>query len=84
MDGTSASAPAFAAIIALVNDALMVEGKPVLGFLNPWIWGMEGKGGGFVDVTLGNSRGCNGTGFPAARGWDAASGWGTPVSSFYF
>ncbi|KFY43936.1 hypothetical protein V494_01757 [Pseudogymnoascus sp. VKM F-4513 (FW-928)] len=78
VDGTSASAPTFAAIIALVNDALISEGKPVLGFLNPWIWGMEGRGGGFVDVTLGSSRGCNGTGFPATKGWDAASGWGTP------
>lgn len=32
--GTSASSPTFAAIIALVNDALLAAGKPVLGFLN--------------------------------------------------
>lgn len=32
--GTSASSPTFAAVIALVNDALLAAGKPVLGFLN--------------------------------------------------
>lgn len=32
--GTSASSPTFAAVIALVNDALLAKGKPVLGFLN--------------------------------------------------
>lgn len=79
MSGTSASAPTFAAIIALVNDALLAEGKPALGFLNPWIWEVGKRGGGFTDVTVGNSKGCNGTGYPTRTGWDAASGWGTPV-----
>ncbi|MBE7158914.1 MAG: hypothetical protein INR62_10875, partial [Rhodospirillales bacterium] len=32
--GTSASCPTFGAVIALVNDALLAAGKPVLGFLN--------------------------------------------------
>lgn len=77
-DGTSASAPAFAALIALINDALFVEGKPPLGFLNPMIYsrGLEG----FTDITIGSNFGCNTTGFPARKGWDAASGLGTPVS----
>ncbi|KAI0378062.1 subtilisin-like protein [Hypomontagnella monticulosa] len=78
MSGTSASAPTFAAIIALVNDALLAEGKPALGFLNPWIWEVGKKGAGFTDVTVGNSKGCNGSGYPTRTGWDAASGWGTP------
>lgn len=34
-DGTSASTPAVASIVALVNDALMAEGRPPMGFLNP-------------------------------------------------
>jgi len=80
VDGTSASAPTFASIIALVNDALIADGRPVLGFLNPWIWDVGKRREGFVDVKLGNNKGCNGTGFPAREGWDAASGWGTPVS----
>jgi len=80
IDGTSASAPTFASIIALINDALTTEGKPVLGFLNPWIWEAGKTGRGFTDVTIGNIKGCNSTGFPAMPGWDPASGWGTPVS----
>lgn len=78
--GTSASAPTFAAVVALLNDALLAEGKPVLGFLNPWLWEVGRRGqGGFTDVVVGSNHGCNGTGFPAKSGWDAASGWGTPV-----
>jgi tripeptidyl-peptidase-1 len=66
------------AVIALVNDALIAEGKPTLGFLNPWLYGGGWKA--FTDVTVGESTGCNTTGFPAAVGWDPVSGFGTPVS----
>lgn len=76
--GTSASSPNFAAVIALVNDALLSKGKPVLGFLNPWIYGGAYKA--LTDVVGGSSIGCNGTGFPAQAGWDAVTGFGTPVS----
>ena len=73
--GTSASSPIAAAVFALVNDALISNGRPPLGFLNPWLYkkGYEG----FSDVTKGSIPGC-GLGFPAIEGWDAASGWGTP------
>jgi tripeptidyl-peptidase-1 len=74
--GTSAASPAFAAVIGLVNDALLAEGKPVLGFLNPWIYG--GAYEALNDVVSGSSIGCNTTGFPAKEGWDAVTGWGTP------
>ncbi|GJC97742.1 pro-kumamolisin [Colletotrichum higginsianum] len=77
VDGTSASAPIFAAVVALVNDALVAEGKPTLGFLNPWLY----AGGGakaFRDITVGSATGCDTDGFPAVEGWDAASGFGTP------
>jgi tripeptidyl-peptidase-1 len=74
--GTSASSPAFAAVIALVNDALIADGKPPLGFLNPWIYGGAYKA--LTDVTSGSSVGCNSSGFPAQKGWDAVTGWGTP------
>jgi tripeptidyl-peptidase-1 len=76
--GTSASSPNFAAIIALVNDALIAKGKKPLGFLNPWLYSKAYKT--FTDVTIGSSYGCNTTGFPAQKGWDAVTGWGTPVS----
>ena len=74
--GTSASSPTFAAVIALVNDALLAKNKKPLGFLNPWIYGGAYKA--LTDITSGSSIGCNTTGFPAQAGWDAVTGWGTP------
>ncbi|KAK5691840.1 hypothetical protein LTR97_011011 [Elasticomyces elasticus] len=74
--GTSASSPTFAAVIALVNDALIAAGRPALGFLNPWIYGGAYKA--LTDVTSGSAIGCNSSGFPAAAGWDAVTGYGTP------
>ncbi|XWW97683.1 hypothetical protein V2A60_005669 [Cordyceps javanica] len=75
LDGTSGSAPAFAAIVALLNDALIAEKRPPLGFLNPWLYSARS---GLRDVTHGSATGCNTTGFPAVVGWDAATGLGTP------
>lgn len=77
--GTSASSPTVAGILALVNDALIAEGKPVLGFINPWLYKEAYKT--FTDITIGSSYGCNTTGFPAQAGWDAVTGFGTPVST---
>ena len=79
VDGTSAATPTMAAILSLVNDALLAAGKPVLGWLNPWLY-KTGKQA-FVDVKSGSSLGCNTTGFPAVEGWDAVTGFGTPVST---
>lgn len=79
VDGTSASAPAFAAIVALLNDALLGSGRPPLGFLNPWLYSQAG-GAGLRDVKMGSNRGCGTMGFEAVDGWDAATGLGTPVS----
>eukprot|EP01112_Ceratiomyxa_fruticulosa_P017649 TRINITY_DN5544_c0_g1_i5.p1 TRINITY_DN5544_c0_g1~~TRINITY_DN5544_c0_g1_i5.p1 ORF type:complete len:557 (+),score=131.73 TRINITY_DN5544_c0_g1_i5:128-1672(+) len=36
--GTSASAPTFSGIIAMLNDMRFEKGSPSLGFLNPWIY----------------------------------------------
>ena len=36
--GTSAATPTVAGMIALANDARLDAGKPVLGFLNPFIY----------------------------------------------
>ncbi|KXT05292.1 hypothetical protein AC578_10950 [Pseudocercospora eumusae] len=76
MGGTSASAPTFAAVITLVNDALIAAGKPALGFLNPWIYSTAYRA--LNDIVQGSSFGCGTKGFPAVQGWDAVSGWGTP------
>ena len=80
LDGTSAATPTAAAVIALVNDALIAAGKPPLGFLNPWLYSKGYEA--FTDVTSGSAIGCqglgSGLGFPAKKGWDAVSGFGTP------
>ena len=59
-----------------VNDALIAAGRPPLGFLNPLLYAAQGTG--YNDITVGNVTGCGTSGFPAKKGWDAASGWGTP------
>jgi len=78
VDGTSASSPTFASIMSLVNDARLAKGEPPLGFLNPWLYSEGYKA--FTDVTIGSAIGCNGSGFPAAPGWDPVTGFGSPVS----
>jgi tripeptidyl-peptidase-1 len=78
VDGTSASAPTMASVIALLNDDLLANGRSPLGFMNPWLYSI-GKAG-FTDIISGSARGCGVAGFPAKAGWDAVSGFGTPVS----
>ncbi|KAI0769591.1 family S53 protease [Trametes elegans] len=75
--GTSCSAPMFAGIVALLNDALLGAGRPPLGFLNPFFYSPRGAAA-FTDVTSGSNPGCGTSGFPAAAGWDPVTGLGTP------
>ncbi|KAI1865824.1 uncharacterized protein JN550_008082 [Neoarthrinium moseri] len=91
--GTSASAPAFAALVGLVNNALVASGRAPLGFLNPWLYGTVAAAGGLTDITEGGSRGCGpssqysgmptpeiaGAGWNATVGWDPVTGLGTPL-----
>lgn len=67
--GTSAVAPLWSALIALINQKL---GRP-LGFLQPTLYGIPQSDGAFRDIVSGS----NGA-FPAGPGWDAASGLGSP------
>ncbi|KAF8190921.1 peptidase S8/S53 domain-containing protein, partial [Mycena galopus ATCC 62051] len=55
ISGTSASAPTFAAIIALINDQPLAAGKLVLGFLNPLIYSTGSNA--FADITSGHNSG---------------------------
>ncbi|KAJ7486739.1 subtilisin-like protein [Mycena latifolia] len=77
VDGTSCASPIFASMIALVNDRLLAAGKPVLGFLNPFLYSPAGRAA-FTDVTSGHNPGCNTDGFSATTGWDPVTGLGTP------
>jgi kumamolisin len=65
--GTSAVAPLWAGLIALINQQ---NGSP-LGFFNPALY--QSGGSGFHDITSGN----NGD-FSAGPGWDACTGLGSP------
>ncbi|KAF8259949.1 subtilisin-like protein [Lactarius quietus] len=74
--GTSCAAPVVGAIISLLNDHRISQGKPPLGFLNPWLYG--GGLSGFNDITSGSNPGCGTNGFPAIVEWDPVTGLGTP------
>jgi tripeptidyl-peptidase-1 len=83
--GTSASAPTFSAVMSLLNDQLLNNGKPTLGFLNTWIYQTaSSNANAFFDVTTGDNinPGCckSGaeSGFETATGWDPVTGVGTP------
>merc|ERR1712187_385803 len=73
--GTSASCPVVAGIFAKVNGERLAAGKPALGFLNPFIYKNPGA---FNDVTSGTNSASKTYGFTAVKGWDAATGFGTP------
>ncbi|KAJ7188899.1 tripeptidyl peptidase A, partial [Mycena filopes] len=73
--GTSAAVPTAASIVALLNDWRLRHGKPTMGFLNPFLYGVGAKG--MRDITEGWVEGCEQPGFNATKGWDPASGLGT-------
>ncbi|MBV8049865.1 MAG: S8/S53 family peptidase [Acidobacteriaceae bacterium] len=70
--GTSAVAPLWAGLIALLNEKLS---QPV-GFLNPLLYQKAVSSDGFRDITSGN----NGA-YSAGVGWDACSGLGSPIGT---
>lgn len=75
--GTSASAPFWAGLVALLNQSL---GVPV-GFLNATLYGWGQTSSAFTDITTGDNIPAGGTGYSAAVGWDACTGLGTPVGT---
>ncbi|KAI1188319.1 tripeptidyl-peptidase [Nemania serpens] len=84
LSGTSASAPTFAGVIALLNAARKSQGVAPLGFLNPFLYS---NAAAFTDITSGYSSGCtsnsafgrNGARWNATAGWDPVTGLGTPL-----
>jgi kumamolisin len=70
--GTSAVAPLWAALIALINQKL---GTPV-GFLNPKIYPLGETV--FHDITSGNNDDSGLGQYSAKAGWDACTGLGSP------
>ncbi|AEO62952.1 uncharacterized protein THITE_2107766 [Thermothielavioides terrestris NRRL 8126] len=90
VSGTSASAPLFASLVSLLNNARLARGLPPLGFLNPWLYAVGWAG--LTDIQHGGSTGCtandSSSGVPtpyvpyaswnATPGWDPVTGLGTP------
>jgi kumamolisin len=70
--GTSAVSPLWAGLVARFNQRLEMP----VGWLNPLLYGPVAGSGAFHDITSGN----NGE-YPAAEGWDACTGWGSPIGS---
>lgn len=70
--GTSAVAPLWAGLIALLNQKLNTR----LGFINPSLYALTEPNNGFNDITQGN----NGS-YSAGPGWDACTGLGSPIGT---
>ncbi len=79
--GTSASAPQWAGIVAIADQA---NGGVGLGEINPALYKVGSNpteyAKDFFDVTVGanNNPSTTVTGFPATTGWDPTTGLGTP------
>jgi kumamolisin len=76
--GTSAVAPLWAALIAVINQKL----KGRVGFVNPQLYALPADSGAFHDISVGDNRVSfqqfKNVGYDAGSGWDAASGLGSP------
>ncbi|KAL8347799.1 hypothetical protein RB598_001229 [Gaeumannomyces tritici] len=86
LSGTSASAPVFVGMVALLNAARRAAGLPPLGFLNSMLY-RAAAAAAFADVVDGSSVGCRretavfgpgGARWNATAGWDPVTGLGTP------
>lgn len=67
--GTSAVAPLWAGLIALMNQKLQRS----VGFLNPLLYDAAVHKDSFHDITAGNIGA-----YEAKPGWDPCTGWGSP------
>jgi kumamolisin len=72
--GTSATAPLWAGLIALLNQGL---GRPI-GYLNPVLYKNIGSSGAFHGIVTGNNGVGGVKGYSAGPGWNACTGWGSP------
>jgi hypothetical protein len=82
--GTSAAAPLWAAMTALINASPDCNGHN-LGFLNPLLYDVSVTGmPGLTDITAGNNDNSADSPagfFTAGRGYDAVTGLGTPIAA---
>jgi tripeptidyl-peptidase-1 len=82
VDGTSASSPALAGLISLINGARLDAGKSAVGFVNPLLYSMyAAQPQNFHDITFGDNKCtrnfCMEYGYNATQGWDPVGGLGS-------
>ena len=75
--GTSAAAPLWASLTALINSRRTALGLGRVGFLNTPVYQIarSNQAANFHDIADGSSNGY----YTAAAGYDPATGWGTPT-----
>ncbi len=73
--GTSAVAPLWAGLVALLNQKI----GSFVGYLNPVLYRLPASSRAFHDITKGDNdiTGDRGA-YKAGPGWDACTGWGSP------
>ncbi len=81
--GTSAAAPLWAGLTALVNQYAAEMGYPRAGFINPAVYALA-KGPNYTslfhDITTGNNAtSTSANRYSAVAGFDLCTGWGTPA-----
>lgn len=77
--GTSAVAPLWAGLIALINQSRQNQGKQTVGYLNPTLYQNSQallQANALRDIRVGNNGG-----FTAGSGWDPCTGLGAPDGS---
>lgn len=76
MSGTSAAAPLWAGLIAVINSALRLN----VGFVNPAIYKIGSAGFNTITGAPGPTSNCFAgvDGYPFGPGWNACTGWGSP------
>jgi hypothetical protein len=80
--GVSAATPVVAAMLAIVNSHRLAMGRPLLGYINPYLY--QNYSLFANDITSGNNKCAEETssvcctqGFSAATGWDPVTGLGS-------
>ena len=83
--GTSAAAPLWAGLAAIVNAQAQSNGYPPVGFLNPALYAIGAVSNkyarDFHDITMGNNTNASTNYFYAVPGYDLCTGWGTPAGT---
>jgi kumamolisin len=87
--GTSFASPLWAGVMALINQQSALASLEPVGFFNPVLYAI-GKstsyGDCFNDVQTGitNDGQTGNASFPAVKGYDLATGWGTPTCGLIY